>query len=82
MLLACNTIVIYQFAALLKLIYTTPVLRPFFRDHPGEPIPEENFTLLKLIYTIQVTFVLCFLMARTVFYKNCYLTVMWPKITA
>jgi len=22
---------------------TTTVLRPFFRDHPGEPVPEENF---------------------------------------
>jgi len=22
---------------------TTPVLQPFFRDHPGEPVPEENF---------------------------------------
>ena len=21
----------------------TSVLRPFFRDHPGEPVPEENF---------------------------------------
>jgi len=22
---------------------TTAILRPFFRDHPGEPVPEENF---------------------------------------
>jgi len=22
---------------------TTTVLQPFFRDHPGEPVPEENF---------------------------------------
>jgi len=22
----------------------TTVLRPFFRDHPGEPVPEENFS--------------------------------------
>jgi len=22
--------------------HTTTVLRPFFRDHPGEPVPEEN----------------------------------------
>jgi len=22
---------------------TTTILRPFFRDHPGEPVPEENF---------------------------------------
>ena len=25
---------------------TTTVLRPFFRDHPGEPAPEENFWTL------------------------------------
>jgi len=25
---------------------TTAVLRPFFRDHPGEPVPEENFWTL------------------------------------
>ena len=24
----------------------TSVLRPFFRDHPGEPVPEENFWTL------------------------------------
>ena len=24
-------------------MYTTTVLRPFFRDHPGEQVPEENF---------------------------------------
>jgi len=23
--------------------HTTTILRPFFRDHPGEPVPEENF---------------------------------------
>jgi len=23
--------------------HTTTVLWPFFRDHPGEPVPEENF---------------------------------------
>ena len=27
-------------------IYHTTVLRPFFRDHPGEPVPEENFWTL------------------------------------
>jgi len=26
--------------------YTTTVLRPFFRDHPGEPVPGENFWTL------------------------------------
>jgi len=25
---------------------TTTVLRPFFRDYPGEPVPEENFWTL------------------------------------
>ena len=25
---------------------TTTVLQPFFRDHPGEPVPEENFWTL------------------------------------
>jgi len=25
---------------------TTSILRPFFRDHPGEPVPEENFWTL------------------------------------
>jgi len=24
----------------------TTVLRPFFRDHPGEPVPEDNFWTL------------------------------------
>ena len=26
--------------------HTTTVLRPFFRDHLGEPVPEENFWTL------------------------------------
>jgi len=26
--------------------HTTTVLQPFFRDHPGEPVPEENFWTL------------------------------------
>jgi len=25
---------------------TTTIFRPFFRDHPGEPVPEENFWTL------------------------------------
>jgi len=25
---------------------TYNILRPFFRDHPGEPVPEENFWTL------------------------------------
>ena len=28
------------------MIMTTTILRPFFRDHPGEPVPEENFWTL------------------------------------
>ena len=27
-------------------VQTTTILRPFFRDHPGEPVPEENFWTL------------------------------------
>jgi len=30
----------------IKLDTTTTILRPFFRDHPGEPVPEENFWTL------------------------------------
>jgi len=26
--------------------HTTTFLRPFFRDNPGEPVPEENFWTL------------------------------------
>jgi len=26
--------------------HTTTILRPFFRDHPGELVPEENFWTL------------------------------------
>jgi len=29
-----------------KCTITTTVLRLFFRDHPGEPVPEENFWTL------------------------------------
>jgi len=28
-------------------ISTTTILRPFFQDHPGEPVPEENFWTLR-----------------------------------
>jgi len=32
---------------ILKTYHHTPtVLRPFFRDHPGKPVPEENFWTL------------------------------------
>jgi len=26
--------------------HTTTILRPFFRDHLGEPVPEDNFWTL------------------------------------
>jgi len=29
-----------------KYHHTTTILRPFFQDHPGEPVPEENFWTL------------------------------------
>jgi len=29
-----------------KTTTTTTILRPFFRDYPGEPVPEENFWTL------------------------------------
>jgi len=39
-----------KYASCSKVLYhttprdiTTTVLRPFFRDNPGEPVPEENF---------------------------------------
>jgi len=31
---------------MLKTTTTTTILRPFFRDHQGEPVPEENFWTL------------------------------------
>jgi len=31
---------------ILPLSTTTAILRPFFRDHPDEPVPEENFWTL------------------------------------
>jgi len=37
----------WQFSHFTTLSSThTTVLRPFFRDHPGEPVPEENFWTL------------------------------------
>ena len=38
--------VILQQKPLLGRLVVTTVLRPFFRDHPGEPVPEENFWTL------------------------------------
>jgi len=31
---------------LFNMTHTLNHLRPFFRDHPGEPVPEENFWTL------------------------------------
>jgi len=30
-------------ASALQTVFTTTILRPFFQDHPGEPVQEENF---------------------------------------
>jgi len=35
-----------QKTKLVNYYYTTTVLRPFFQDYPGEPVPEENFWTL------------------------------------
>jgi len=35
-----------QYIIICYLHHATTVLRPFFRDHPGEPVPEENFWTL------------------------------------
>jgi len=42
-------VTVYQFTRIecgMYTITTTTVLWPFFRDHPGEPVPEENFCTL------------------------------------
>jgi len=36
----------YTSVLLVHITTTTTILRPFFRDHPGEPVPEENFWTL------------------------------------
>jgi len=35
-----------QFVKLSTTTTTTTILRPFFRDHPGKPVPEETFWTL------------------------------------
>jgi len=39
----------YKYRVLIQLtiLSTTTILRPFFRDHPGQPVPEENFWTLR-----------------------------------
>jgi len=37
-----NTRLVYMYTAIFN-HHTTAVLRSFLRDHPGEPVPEENF---------------------------------------
>jgi len=39
----CETVVV---VLLLYFHHTATVLWPFFQDHPGEPVPEENFWTL------------------------------------
>ena len=41
----CSLLCVHTNDGFLRLIpqHTTTVLRLFFRDHPGEPVPEENF---------------------------------------
>ena len=39
-------LIILQIIPIISLMNTTTVLWPFFRDHPGEPVPEENFWTL------------------------------------
>ena len=36
----------FSYTANVQRYHTTTILRPFFRDHPGEPVPEENFWTL------------------------------------
>jgi len=54
---------------------TTTVLRPFFWDHPGEPVPEENFWTLWCIWTIWCNN--AFLMGKK---TPSRLQVMWPIV--
>jgi len=39
----CNTLPLYIRTPHHNHFHTTTVLRPFFHDHPGEPVPEEKF---------------------------------------
>ena len=43
---ACQSTIITTFPSHSNNTTTTTILRPFFRDHPGEPVPEENFWTL------------------------------------
>jgi len=43
---SCTFMVTGAGSSTLNFTTTTTVLRPFFRDHPGEPVPEENFLTL------------------------------------
>jgi len=53
--------------------HTTTILRPFFRDHPGEPLPEENFWTLwcKGRLTEADTHVITFWSIREKISENC-----------
>ena len=39
-----STVIVWNMSSLLCLLPTTTVLRPFVRDYPGEPVPEETLT--------------------------------------
>ena len=39
-----STVIVWNMSSLLCLLPTTTVLRPFIRDYPGEPVPEETLT--------------------------------------
>jgi len=42
----CVHLYLYYLCVVVVIAETTTVLWPFFRDHPGEPVPEENFWIL------------------------------------
>ena len=37
---------LHQLTRIVPKTHTRDLLQPFFRDHPGEPVPEENFWTL------------------------------------
>jgi len=46
MQLKCRKQFTEQFVNINEITTATTVLRPFFRNNPGEPVPEENFWTL------------------------------------
>ena len=41
--LALDSLIKINALLYLEILHTTTILRPFLRDHPDEPVPEENF---------------------------------------